>query len=246
MRSLTFLNGIIFIGLLAFGCAKDTLPTEDVYPDTLMGHWDIEGGGTIFFEGESVSASAGCNTLFTSVTVDENTLSFSMFASTLIGCPEEEGNREQELAALLDSAIFTYELEENKARLFNLEEVLVLTLVRPVNVDLVNNWELISIRTENAISSSILDTDTGITFSADETISVQTACNSGGGTYSTKDQTVTLNSLAFNEMGCEQERMTREEEFTQALNQINSFTILRKTLTLEKDGTVYLTLQLDE
>jgi heat shock protein HslJ len=40
--------------------------------------------------------------------------------------------------------------------------------------------------------------------------------------------------------------MTREEEFTQALNQINSFTILRKTLTLEKDGTVYLTLQLDE
>ena len=53
MRSLTFLNGIIFIGLLAFGCEKDSLPIEDLYPDTLMGHWDIEGGGTIFFEGES-------------------------------------------------------------------------------------------------------------------------------------------------------------------------------------------------
>ena len=74
----------------------------------------------------------------------------------------------------------------------------------------------------------------------------QTACNSWGGTYSTKEQILTINSLAFTEKGCEQERMNREEEFTQALGKINSFTILRKTITLEKDGTVYLTLHLLE
>jgi len=47
-------------------------------------------------------------------------------------------------------------------------------------------------------------------------------------------------------MGCEQERMTREQELSQALTQVNSYSILRKTLHLEKDGEVYLTLHLSE
>jgi hypothetical protein len=47
-------------------------------------------------------------------------------------------------------------------------------------------------------------------------------------------------------MGCEQEFMTREEEFTQALIQVNGYSVLRKALSLEKDGAVYLTFQLKE
>lgn len=246
MRTLKFLNCIFFIGLLAFGCGKVNLPGDLIYPDNILGDWDIEGGGTLFFEAEKFSASAGCNTLFGSFTVEENRIIFSMLASTLIGCPEPEGSREQELAALLDSARLTYEIEGNQARLLNSENKVVLTLNRPLNAALVNAWKLTSIRTENAISSSILDKESGITFKADGTLSIETACNSGGGTYSTKDQALTPKELYFTEMGCEQERMTREEEFRQALTQINSYSILRETLTLEKDGTVYLTLQLDE
>jgi len=40
--------------------------------------------------------------------------------------------------------------------------------------------------------------------------------------------------------------MTREQEFTQALSQINSYSILRKTLSLQKDDEVYLSFRLPE
>ena len=243
MRSLSFFNLILCIGLIVFGCTKETSLNDPNYPDTLLGHWDIEGGGSLFFEEENFSASAGCNTLFGSVNVAQETVTFSMIATTLIACPEPQRSREEELAELFESATLTYKVENNQAELQNTDGQRVLTLTRPENAELVNAWELNSIRTGNAISSSITDEDTGITFSAEGTISVQTACNSGGGSYSVKDLALALSDLAFTEMACEEERMSREEEFRQALTQINSYSILRETLTLEKDTTENITPQ---
>ena len=122
----------------------------------------------------------------------------------------------------------------------------VLTLTRPENADLVNAWEVVSLRTPNAISSSILDEDTGITFFAKGTLDVQTSCNSGGGSYTTKEDKLTFTDLFFTERACEGERNPREQEFTKALLEVNSYSILRNTLTLEKDEKVWVTLQLEE
>jgi len=246
MRNLFFLMSFIFLGLFGFGCIDKGLADDVIYPDTILGNWDIEGGGTLFFDEKNVSLTAGCNTLFGAVTIEENTLIFSMMATTLIGCPEAEGNREQELAAILDGATLIYEVIENKARLVNSSGELVLSLIRPENVDLVNVWELTSIRTENAISSSILDEGTGITFTADGTVEIITACNGGGGKYSVRGSSISFMEIAFTEKGCEQERMIREQEYTQALSQINSLSILRKTLLLLKDDEVYLSFRLPE
>ena len=246
MRNLFFLMSFIFLGLFGFGCTDKGLADDAIYPETILGDWDIEGGGTFFFDEENVSISAGCNTLFGAVSIEENTLIFSMIATTLIACPEAEGDREQELATILDGATLTYEVIENKARLFNSSAELALSLIRPDNADLVNVWELTSIRTENAISSSILDEGTGITFSADGTVEIITACNGGGGKYSVRGSSISFEEIAFTEKGCEQERMTREQEYTQALSQINSYSILRKTLSLQKDEEVYLSFRLPE
>jgi len=75
-----------FISILTFGCKGDYPSDDFLYPDTIMGHWDIEGGGTVFFEKENFLLSAGCNTLFGVVTIESSTLIFSMIASILIGC----------------------------------------------------------------------------------------------------------------------------------------------------------------
>lgn len=239
-----FATTFFFGFCLLFSCVSEELSSD--FPDSITGHWDIDGGGTLLFEADSFSASAGCNTLFGGVEIENKTLTFSLIASTLIGCPEVEGKREQELAALLEKAVLTFTLEENQAQLRNAKGEIVLTLTRPINAALVNAWEVVSIRTPNAISSSILDEDTGITFFTKGTLDVQTACNSGGGSYTTQEDRLSFTDLFFTERACESERNSREQEFTNALLEIDSYSILRNTLTLEKDEEVWVTLRLEE
>jgi heat shock protein HslJ len=246
MRNFSLLKSGLLLGMIFLACTTEGIVEDPNDSNSIFGHWDIENGGTLFFESDKFSLSVGCNTLFGSVVVAQNSLTFSMIASTLMGCPEEVANRENELAKLFENASLTFEIEDDKAFLTNSSGALIMKLYRPENVSLVNFWELNSIRTENAISSSILDEGTGITFTKEGVIKVVTACNSGGGSYIVKENTLTIQELALTEMGCDQERMTREQEFTEALSKINSYSILRKTLSLENDGTVYLTLTLSE
>ncbi|MAD30490.1 MAG: hypothetical protein CMC00_05635 [Flavobacteriaceae bacterium] len=243
MRSFFLINFLVHISLIAVACEDDSTSDDLLYPETIIGHWDIEGGGTLFFEEENFSASVGCNTLFGPLTIEGNTLVFSVILSTLIGCPDSEVRREQELSTLLDSATLTYRIKNNHAYLENIQGQKVLNLIRPINVELVNAWKLNSLRTEMAVSSSILDDDSGITFLSDGKVSIQTACNSGVGVFSLKDELFSLKDLIFNEMACQKERMIREEEFIQSLQKVNSYSILRKTLFLKRDGIVYLTFQ---
>ena len=236
----------VFIGILNFGCKRENPSDDFLYPDTIMGHWDIEGGGTLFFEKENFSLSAGCNTLFGEVTIESSTLSFSMIASTLIGCSGPEGIREKELKALLDSVIFNYYLDKNRAYLENIKGQQILTLTRPTNEDLINSWKLTSLRTEFTISSSVLDEDSGITFLKEDSVEIQTSCNSGFAAYNSKNEALSIKDFVLTEMACEKERVTRESEFIQALFNVDSYSILRQTLTLEKQGQVYLTFKLSD
>lgn len=235
---------LIFPLYFNLGCTTADLDIAEAPLETFLGHWDIEGGGVLFFDEENFSVSAGCNTLFGTYTSEENTLTFSMLASTLIGCPDAEGNREQELAAVFNNAVLRFEVEENQARLVNSAGEVMLNLFRPENAALTNKWQLTSLRTANAVSSSILDEGTGITFATDGTVELRTACNSGGGTYTINENSLGFEALFFTEMGCDTERTRREQEFKEALSYINSYTILREVLTLEQDGTVFLTLKL--
>ena len=50
----------------------------------------------MYFEVGRFSTSVGCNTLFGEVDITEESLGFSLIATTLMGCPEEEDEREQE------------------------------------------------------------------------------------------------------------------------------------------------------
>ena len=70
MRSFFLINFLVHISLIAIACVDDSTSDDLLYPETIMGHWDIEGGGTLFFEEENFSASVGCNTLSVNVIVE--------------------------------------------------------------------------------------------------------------------------------------------------------------------------------
>ena len=50
MHNFSFFILVLFLGLFGFGCTEDDLSDEVIYPDTILGDWDIEGGGTLFFD----------------------------------------------------------------------------------------------------------------------------------------------------------------------------------------------------
>lgn len=233
-----------FFGFSILSCETDDMDDSD--SKTILGDWDIETGGILHFEKDSFSTTAGCNNLFGNVIITEKKIQFSLVASTLKGCPEEEGKREEELASMFNNALLTYTLEENKAYLFNEEGKEILVLVRPENATLINDWTLVSIRVETGITASILDVNSGMSFLKEGNVQIQTACNSGQGEYTVKENSLNFKALAFTEKACETERNTREKEFTQAIIQTNGYSILRKTLRLEKDGKELVTLKLKE
>lgn len=243
MKKPFFFVPLFFVFLSFCFCESEELPVDS---DSILGHWDIEGGGTLYFEEDSFSASTGCNSLFGEIEITDNSLSFSRLASTLMACPGPEGDREEELKAVLENANLTFSSRENQVALFDEKGVKVLTLTRPENAALVNDWSIRSIRVTDGTTASVHDEDTGIRFLENGEVQVQTACNSGGGRYGTEDNGLQIEGLALTEMACEPERNKREQELIAALSQINGYSLLRNTLSLEKDAKVFVQLVLEE
>ena len=69
---------LIFPLYFNLGCTAADLDIAEAPLETFLGHWDIEGGGVLFFDEENFSVSAGCNTLFGTYTSEENTLTLSL------------------------------------------------------------------------------------------------------------------------------------------------------------------------
>ena len=213
----------------------------------ILGDWYIKGGGNISIEANSFSLSVGCNTLFGEITIKNKNLFFSTVASTRIACQEEEiSNKEQKLVKLLGNKNFSFIVKDDRAELYNINGEIILILIRPANINLINEWSLISLRSDNEISSSVLDKNTGIIFLSNSKVKILTACNNGQGDFFEEFNKITFTDMSFTEQACDQEKNVREQEFTDALFKINSYSILRNTLSLEKDYVEYMRFSLKD
>ena len=227
----------LFLGL--FNCEKEKVNSQE----NILGDWDIKGGGTLFIETDSFSLSVGCNSIFGKIRIIENKIYFSLIASTLMGCPEAEGDKEKELIRLLENNILNFSISGERAILFNENDEEIITLIRPLNESLVNSWDMISLRTQNAISYSILDSDFKIIFFENGTIRVTTSCNGGGGSFKIQNNNLSFLDLFFTEKACEPERNLREKEFSEALQSVNKFFVIRDKLKLMRDNEVWITFE---
>ena len=82
MKRSLFCTASLLVFLSFSHCETEDNPVTDI--DAILGHWDIEVVGTLFFEEDTFSASADCNSLFGGVKIENNKLSFSLLASTLM------------------------------------------------------------------------------------------------------------------------------------------------------------------
>lgn len=227
----------LFLGL--FNCEKEKVNSQE----NILGDWDIKGGGTLLIEPDSFSLSVGCNLIFGKIRISDKRIYFSLIASTLMGCPEAEGDKEKELIRLLENNILNFSISGERAILFNENDEEIITLIRPLNESLVNSWDMISLRTQNAISYSILDSDFKIIFFENGKIRATTSCNGGGGSFKIQNNNLSFLDLFFTEKACEPERNLREKEFSEALQSVNKFFVIRDKLKLMRDNEVWITFE---
>ena len=113
----------LFLLLFAFGCASTRITVENT-------RWylvEIEGDQEIILvndkepyleldlESSKAGGNASCNNFFSDYTLEGNSLSFGLIATTMMACPDETNQEHRFLQAL--SRIDSYEIVDNKLNL---------------------------------------------------------------------------------------------------------------------------------
>jgi heat shock protein HslJ len=191
---------------------------------------------TIQFAQGEASGSSGCNSYGGSYQAkDDGSISFGELRSTLMACEEPLSSLESGYMAAL-----------GKATTFSVGTTLILkgdvTLTfdkeaAPTPLALVGTqWTLTALGSGDTAFSAAPDHPALLLFAADGTVSGSTGCNTFHGTYTLSGDSLSFGPLATTRKACEQEVMTQEQAFVQAMEQVTGFSIEGSQLTLVDAG----------
>ena len=190
----------------------------------------------ISFADGQLTAQAGCNTLGGSYTiVDGKLVGGDEWSMTEMGCDPARHAQDQWLANLLSSSP-TVGVDGDKITL-TAGDVVVQMLDREVaepDMQLTGQtWTLSSLISGDAVSSMPAGVTATLEFNDDGTVSFNSGCNSGGGSYTVDGQTVTFSNLLTTEMACAGPQSDVEAAFLAVLGAgPNDFVIDADQLTL--------------
>jgi putative lipoprotein len=106
------------------------------------------------------------------------------------------------------------------------------------SASLVGSWKLTSYGSAASPTPAVADTEAGITFNQDATITGNSGCNGFGGSYTVEGDKVTFDQVTSTLMACDDPRMAQEDAVHQVLNNTASFKIEGNKLTLTNNGNV--------
>ena len=106
---------------------------------------------------------------------------------------------------------------------------------------LTGSWKLTSYSRADVLTPAVSDTEAGLTFNDDGTISGNSGCNGFGGSYKVEGDQVAFSEVVSTLMACDEARMAQEGAFHQVLTDTATFKIEGNTLTLA-NGDVVLVL----
>ena len=106
---------------------------------------------------------------------------------------------------------------------------------------LMGSWKLTSYSHADVLTPAVSDTEAGLTFNDDGTISGNSGCNGLGGSYKVEGNEVTFSEVVSTLMACDDARMAQEGAFHQVLTDTATFKIEGNTLTLV-NGDIVLVL----
>lgn len=100
------------------------------------------------------------------------------------------------------------------------------------SASLTGTWTLSSYGPADATTPAVPDTEAGLTFNEDGTVTGNSGCNGLGGTYTVGDDQITFSEIVSTLMACDDPRMAQEDVVQQVLAGTATFKIEGDTLTL--------------
>lgn len=103
---------------------------------------------------------------------------------------------------------------------------------------LTGSWKLTSYSRADVLTPAVSDTEAGLTFNDDGTISGNSGCNGFGGSYKVEGDQVAFSEVVSTLMACDDARMAQEGAFHQVLTDTATFNIEENTLTITNNDYV--------
>jgi len=256
-------SGALLVGaLLLAGCGSGTssstgggssAPTSADLDGTSYVSQSVEGhdlvAGThlqLSFDGDTMSASAGCNSMVGPYAVTDGTLAWTgEVASTLIGCPDDRAKQDQWVQSWLQAGADAT-LDGDQLTLTSDGVTIALQPEAPADAEtlLGRTWtvtELLTPSSAGAIPAGVRTPTLEV--ASDGSVHVDTGCNRGNTTVQAKGDTLSFGPVMTTKMACEKDAAAVEHAVLQALEGTVTVTIEGDTATLD-NGTHGLRVEL--
>lgn len=209
---------------------------------------------TIAFEGGSLSANAGCNTMVGRYTLVGGKLTAPQLASTMMACLGDLGDQDTWLGAFLASSP-TYTLAGDTLTLTNGTDTVVLGPA-PSGAETLEStgWKVSDTVTINNQANTTTAVDPTLNawmrFKGDE-VAFNNSCNLGGGPVQIGDDTLTFGALRTTLIACEAPSGTLEGLMSQVLQGETTYSIstgggVKYLRIMSADGSTGLGLLADD
>lgn len=116
--------------------------------------------------------------------------------------------------------------------------VLVLSACKSQSLQLTGQWKLIAYGSLQSMTTPTDDSEAGLTFGDDGTVTGNSGCNSLGGEYKVEDKKITFSEVTSTLMACDEALMNQESVFTQVMNGTAEFEIEDQTLAITNKDMV--------
>lgn len=100
------------------------------------------------------------------------------------------------------------------------------------SASLTGSWKLTSYGSPTAPTDAVPDTEAGISFNKDGTVTGNAGCNGFGGNYSVEGDQVSFDQMTSTLMACDDPRMAQEDAVHKVLTDTASYKVEGNTLTI--------------
>lgn len=200
----------------------------------VTGH-DLVAGSTISlsFQTDMLSANAGCNTMNGGYTITDGDLGVDAMATTMMACADDLMAQDTWLSEFLASGP-AIGLDGTTLTLTG--DDATITLAEVADAELVGTtWVVTGTVATEAVSSVPADAEASITIT-DETVAVNTGCNTGSGGVEVADATLTFGPIATTMRACTDEIMQLETAVLNVLNGEVTYEVSGDSLSLRNDA----------
>ncbi len=214
------------------GAASGGLTAADLdgrtFVSTEVTGYDLVEGTAInmTFLADAMSVSGGCNSMNGGFEIGDGVLTAGPFAATMMACEQALMDQDTWLNEFL-SSLPTIELVDETLTLAGGDTTITLDELQPsALVD--TTWTVTGTVANEAVSSVPMDSTASIMIAPDDSVSVNTGCNTGSGTVEISDTTLTFGPIAITKKACPPEQTALE---TSVLS------VLQGEVTYEIDGS---------